>query len=170
MKKVAIKTYGKIITLFFTLLGMLTGCDWFEPSYEYGCPSADYIVKGKVTEKRSKKPIKNIAVIRKSPSSPYGNDTVRTNARGDYELKFTGFPGDFQWIVAEDLDRFENGGLFASDSIKVDWKQMKKVKKGDGRWYDGVFLKSGVNFELEHETLAMYGVPTAPYKEMKEEE
>jgi hypothetical protein len=68
------------------------------------------------------------------------------------------------------LDGFENGGLFVPDSIKVDWKQMKKIKKGDGRWYDGVFLRADTNFELEHETLAMYGVPAAPYKEMKEEE
>jgi len=169
MKKIAIKTYGKILTLFFSMVGMITGCDWFEPSYEYGCPSADYIIKGKVTDKQLKKPIKNIAVIRKAYSSPYGNDTVRTDFRGDYELKYRHYGGE-DLIVVEDLDGFENGGLFVSDSIKVDWKQMKKIKKGDGRWYDGVFLRADTNFEMEHETLAMYGTPAATYKEMKEEE
>ncbi|HPH52972.1 MAG: radical SAM-associated putative lipoprotein [Bacteroidales bacterium] len=169
MKKIAIKTYGKILTLFFSMVGMITGCDWFEPSYEYGCPSADYIIKGKVTDKQSKKPIKNIAVIRKAYSSPYGNDTVRTDFRGDYELKYRHFGGE-DLIVVEDLDKEKNGGWYAPDSIKVDWKQMQKIKKGDGRWYDGVFLRADTNFELEHQTIALYGVMSAEYKGMKEEE
>ena len=65
MKKIAIKTYGKIITLLFALLGIGTGCEKPLPVPEYGVPAADFIIKGKVTDKESKKPIKNIAVIRK---------------------------------------------------------------------------------------------------------
>lgn len=102
MKKIALKTYGKILTLFFSLVGMLTGCDWIEPTVEYGVPNADYVIKGKVTDKESQKPLKNIAVIKKSRHSPK-NDTVRTNALGDYELKFNDFPGEDYWVVAKDL-------------------------------------------------------------------
>ena len=45
MKKIALKTYGKILTLFFSLVGMLTGCDWIEPTVEYGVPNADYVIR-----------------------------------------------------------------------------------------------------------------------------
>ncbi len=35
MKKVVLKTYAKVLTAFFTLLGTITGCDYFEPRCEY---------------------------------------------------------------------------------------------------------------------------------------
>ena len=167
MKKVAIKTYGKILTLLFSLLGISTGCEIIR--CEYGVPSADYIIKGKVTDRESQKPIKNIAIIRKSHTATYfGNDTVRTDFRGDFEMKFTEFPGTDHWIFAEDLDGTGNGGLYATDSIKVDWSQMKKVKKGEGNWYDGVFEKKDVNFILTqyNQFGPMYGVMSAEYKDI----
>jgi putative lipoprotein (rSAM/lipoprotein system) len=167
MKKIAIKTYGKILTLLFSLLGIGSGCEIIR--CEYGVPSAEFIIKGKVTERETKKPIKNIAIIRKSHTATYfGNDTVRTDSRGDFEMKFTEFPGTDHWIFAEDLDGTENGGLYAPDSVKVEWSQMKKVEKGDGNWYDGVFLKSDVNFILtpDNQFGPMYGVMSAEYKEI----
>ena len=170
MKKIMLKTYGKILTLFFTFLGMMTGCDINQLKCEYGVPSADFIIKGKVTDKSSQKPIKNIAIIRKAHTSPYGNDTVKTNADGEFEMKFTEFPGLDHWIFAEDLDGTKNGGLYAPDSLKVNSAQMRKVKKGSGSWFSGTFEKTDANFQLKHETLAMYGVPSAEYKKINEEE
>lgn len=167
MKKIAIKTYGKIITLLFALLGIGTGCEKPLPVPEYGVPAADFIIKGKVTDKESKKPIKNIAVIRKTEVSPIGNDTVRTNARGDFELRFTAFPGEDNRIFAEDLDGEDNGGVYAPESAIVNSKKMKKVKEGSGGWFAGVFLKENLNFEMEHATIALYGVMSAEYKDLE---
>lgn len=170
MKKIALKTYGKILTLFFSLVGMLTGCDWIEPAVEYGVPNADYVIKGKVTDKESQKPLKNIAVIKKSRHSPK-NDTVRTNALGDYELKFNDFPGEDYWVVAKDLEGTDDGGWYGPDSILVNTKQMTQVKKGKGGWYDGIFEKKDANFKLQHfQPVPEYGVPASTYKEMKEED
>lgn len=171
MKKIAIKTYGKIITLLFALLGIGAGCEKPLPVPEYGVPAADFIIKGKVTDRESKKPLKNIAVIRKTEVSPIGNDTVRTNARGDFELRFTAFPGEDNRIFAEDLDGEDNGGWYGPDSILVNTKQMTQVKKGKGGWYDGIFEKKDANFKLQHfQPVPEYGVPASTYKEMKEDE
>ncbi|MGI6047801.1 MAG: radical SAM-associated putative lipoprotein [Petrimonas sp.] len=170
MKQIALKTYAKILTAFFTLLGTVIGCNFFDPVDEYGVPSADFIVKGKVTDKSSQKPINNIAVIRKARTSPYANDTVKTDFNGEFEMRFTEFPGLDHWIFAEDLDGTENGGLYAPDSLKVNSSQMKKIKKGSGSWFEGTFEKTDANFQLNHQTLAMYGTPVATYKKLEEKE
>lgn len=168
MKKIALKAYAKVLTAFFTLLGIITGCNFFDPVDEYGVPSADFIVKGKVTDKLSRKPINNIAIIRKTDTSPYGNDTVRTNADGEFELKFNDFPGIDHWVFAEDLDGMENGGWFAKDSLTVNSSQMKQIKKRNG-WNVGTFEKTDANFELKHGNVVEYGVPAATYKKIHEE-
>ena len=154
MKKIALKTYSKIIALIMGILGLATGCDRIinpSPAPEYGVPSADFIVKGKVTDKLSQKPINNIAVIRKAHTSPYGNDTTKTNSNGEFELKFNEFPGVNHWIYAEDLDGMENGGKYKPDSLTVNSSQMKKIKNGTGNWYKGVFEKTDANYTLKKE-------------------
>ena len=159
MKHFFLSLYGKIIAATLIVIGIfVTACA------KYGTPSADFIVKGKVTDKSTQKPIKDIAVIRKTHTSPYGNDTVKTNADGEFEMRFTEFPGTSHWIFAEDLDGTKNGGLYTPDSLKINSSQMKKIKKGTGSWFEGTFEKTDANFQLKHETLAMYGVPSAEYK------
>lgn len=148
MKRIALKTYAKVLTAFFTLLGTITGCDYFEPRCEYGTPSADFVFKGKVVDKSSQKPITDIRIIHKTGYAP-ANDTVKTNANGEFELKFNDFPGGNHWIYAEDLDGTENGGLYGSDSLTVNSSQMKRIKKGDGSWYQGAFEKTDANFSLQ---------------------
>ncbi len=149
MNRIALKTYAKVLTAFFTLLGTITGCNYFEPRCEYGTPSADFVVKGKVTDKSSQKPITDIRIIHKTGYAP-ANDTVKTDANGKFELKFKEFPGTNHWIYAEDLDGTENGGLYAPDSLIVNSAQMKRIKKGDGNWYEGVFEKTDANFALKN--------------------
>jgi putative lipoprotein (rSAM/lipoprotein system) len=149
MKKVVLKTYAKALTVFFTLLGAITGCDYFEPRCEYGTPSADFVVKGKVIDKSSRKPVQDIRIIHKTGYAPT-SDTVKTNANGEFELKFVEFPGTNQWVYAEDLDGTENGGLYGPDSLTVNSSQMKRIKKGDGSWYQGVFEKNDANFALKN--------------------
>lgn len=149
MKKVVLKTYAKALTAFFTLLGTITGCEFIQPRVEYGTPSADFVVKGKVMDKSSQKPITDIRIIHKTGYTP-ANDTVKTNANGEFELKFVEFPGVNHWIYVEDLDGTENGGLYAPDSLIVNSAQMKRIKKGSGNWNEGVFEKTDANFALKN--------------------
>lgn len=151
MKKIVLKTYAKIVAALLGVVSFVAGCDLIpsgDTRAEYGTPSADFVIKGKVVDKSSQKPIENIAIIRKMRS--HGIDTARTNAKGEYELKFNDFPGIDHWIFAEDLDGTENGGLYAPDSINVNSSTMQNIKKGSG-WYKGAFEKNDVNFQLKTE-------------------
>lgn len=170
MKRIALKTYGKIIAALLSIVSFITGCEiGGETPVEYGTPSSDYLIKGKVTETDVLKPIKDIQVIRRSRwNAPHRNDTVRTAADGSYELKFEEPQQDEIVIYAEDVDGLENGGAFVTDTIRVKVSDLKQTKKRNG-WYMGEFEKTDVNFKLKHETLAMYGTPTAEYKKQTDE-
>lgn len=150
MKKIALKTYGKLIAWLLAFVGGMQACDIFSPRVEYGTPSADYVISGKVTDKETRKPIKDIRVIYKSSDSPYGNDTVKTDAEGSYKLYMQRvFPTSDHSIYAEDMDGEANGGLFTGDSLKIKTSEMKRTKKGKGNWYEGAYEKNDADFELK---------------------
>lgn len=170
MKKFVLKSYSKIIAWILTALGLYTSCDITGP-VEYGTPTADFVVKGKVTDKSTQQPVKGIAVINKSYTSPYGNDTVRTDANGNYELEFTAtaFGAEDLTVYASDTDGEENGA-YLSDTIRIKSYELKRIAKKRGSWYNGKF-EGKADFELKQATLIpMYGPPSAEYKEMKREE
>ena len=89
-----------------------------------------------------------MAVIHKSYTSPYGNDTVRTNVEGNYELKLTSFPyrSEDMIVYASDLDGEENG-LYKSDTLRIKASELKQTAKKRG-WYAGTFEKTGADFTL----------------------
>lgn len=75
MKKIALTTYAKIITALLSIVGYLTGCQIInDPKDEYGVPSADYVIKGKVTDAITNQPLK--ACI--SSANPIGMHLERT--------------------------------------------------------------------------------------------
>ena len=147
MKRIAFTAYAKIIAWILGILGFASSCE-IPGLVEYGTPSADYVVKGKVTDKVTQQPLKNMAVIHKSRTSPYGNDTVRTNIEGNYELKFTSFPyrSENMIVYASDLDGEENG-LYKSDTLRIKASELKQTAKRRG-WDEGVFEKNGADFTL----------------------
>ncbi|MGC3977033.1 MAG: radical SAM-associated putative lipoprotein [Paludibacteraceae bacterium] len=172
MKKVALKTYGKIISIFLSFFGFFFGCTT-EPMYgviaEYGAPSADYKIKGKITDATTQKPIKNIRVVIPYKSQPmYGRDTTYTNADGEYEAQFNDFPNfaEAYQVIASDPDGIDNDGLFKSDTLDIQFSKNDLEKKGDGNWYVGTYQKNNQNFSLHKEEIApMYGVMGAKYKD-----
>lgn len=170
MKRVALKTYGKIVAFLLGIVGFFNGCDIIPNGgiAEYGTPTADFVVKGKVVDKQTQKPVKDMAVIRKAPTAPYGNDTVRTNSEGVYELNFEEitFQAMDATIYASDIDGTKNGE-YVGDTIRIPASEFKRIKKGNNRWYNGKFEKTNANFSLSHEVDAMYGVPSAEYKEIE---
>lgn len=161
MKQFFLSLYGKIITTTLVFLGIVvTAC------VEYGSPYANYIIKGKVTDRSSKKPIPNMRIIYKLPGSEYGNDTVKTDANGEYILKKDWIFDNKAYLYAQDLDGEENGGYYATDSLSVGDFRFRQTKRGDGRWFEGVFEKNDANFQLKHSTpIHMYGVPSAEFNE-----
>ncbi len=168
MKRIVLKTYGKIIGFLFTVAGMNITCAMYgTPAVEYGVPSADYIVKGKVINKATLKPIKDIRVIQKATWKGV-NDTVMTDENGNYALNI-GFDSDKAVIYAADLDGMLNDGLFETDSLVVWVSEMKQVKKGDGNWYLGIFEKQDANFSLKYQNVAEYGVIATTFKKISED-
>lgn len=161
MKHFVLSLYGKLIAAVLTFIGIVvTAC------VEYGSPYAHYIVKGKVTDSHSQKPIAGINVIYKVPGSSRGIDTVRTDADGNYQLK-TDWILDNAWLYAEDLDGETNGGPYTPDSLRMGDMVFKQIKKGDGRWFEGVFEKKDADFSLRINKVTpipMYGIPSAEFK------
>ncbi|MBK5195221.1 MAG: radical SAM-associated putative lipoprotein [Proteiniphilum sp.] len=158
MKKIALKSYGKIISLLMSLFGFILGCGTgIDPVAEYGVPSADFKVKGTVKSAVTGKGISNIRVIVKEPYSMKG-DTTYTAVSGDYSMEVKHIIGFPVTLYADDVDDTVNGE-YKSDSLVVNWDDVTRIKEGDNNWYDGVYEKKDANFHLKSpEATAMYGV------------
>lgn len=131
------------------LLGF-TACSKDDPAIypcEYGSPTVDYQVKGKVTSNEGE-PLKGIRVIVKDVSgvfmkdinSPsYGADTVYTDEKGEFasHMAHSGFI-EKQKIFLNDIDGEENSGAFKPDSVAFEKMDKKQVKEG-GKWYEGQY-------------------------------
>ena len=159
MKRIALRTYGKIIAFLLSLYGFLPGCNiGSDPVVvEYGVPSADFKVKGMVESAVTGEAISNIRVILKEPISLKA-DTTFTDASGAYSMEAKHIFGFPVTLYADDVDG-EANGMFSSDSMVVRWDDVTRIKKGDDRWYDGVFEKNDAHFSLKDApALPLYGV------------
>ncbi|MDR1757843.1 MAG: radical SAM-associated putative lipoprotein [Bacteroidales bacterium] len=132
--------------------------------YEYGTPMTDFVLKGQITNKADKKPLKNIYVGFEPlrivpeygvPQTDYSYlPTTFTDENGNYELLYNGFSLDYtsdvDTIYVYDGDGEENGGQFVAGTIAVDWSESRKTKKSDNDWYQGEYTVTK-NIELEEE-------------------
>lgn len=167
MKKIALKTYGKLLAFILSFFG-LSNCDIVEPRVEYGTPSADYIVKGKVIVEGTNTPIEGIGIIVPDRQQKNYGDTVYTDARGEYTIELKGvfpFGTEKMKVIAKDLDEDKNG-LFQADSTEISFTKNDLVKKGSGNWHEGTYQKTNQNFSLDHAVVAEYGVRQAPFKDI----
>ena len=147
MIKQLIKYFDRIILLILGLAG-LASC---EPMAEYGVPSADYQIKGTVTDSVTNSPLKNIRVIRKFAENSLYGDTVYTDAEGKYNINFTTFPVDNPQfsLKYEDTDGVLNGGDFAERELTVKITSSDWVDDGDDDWYYGKAVKTE-NIKLQY--------------------
>ena len=109
-----------------------------------------------------------MAVISKSDTAPYGNDTVITDTSGNYELNFTAtaFGAKDLTVYASDIDNDTNGA-YLSDTIRIKAHELKQIEKRRKNWYNGKF-EGKADFKLRQATIMpMYGVPSTEYKEME---
>ncbi len=137
--------YNAVLTALLAMLGYGCSSSSTEEDLEkngfiamYGTPYADYVVKGSVTDEAGN-PIQGINI-----KAPYGSDldsqfgqVVETDAAGKFTLKeFSSLRG--HEIIFEDVDGEANGGLFKSDTIRVETLPKTQTEKGNG-WYDGKY-------------------------------
>ena len=111
------------------LLGMNVSCERFFMA-EYGCPEADYEVKGRVTT-QGNVPIEGIEVS----LNEYHADT--TDADGRYYLSYGNFPyeRDTANVTFSDIDG-EANGHYADTTVQVVFNR-SDLHGGDGHWYEG---------------------------------
>jgi len=135
-----------VLTIFRWLLalmgfGTIAGCGEIinDQPCEYGMPLMDYVVSGKVTDKAGK-PIKGIEV----GDNHYGSPKDTTGADGLFSISSSEFPCDSLTLIAKDIDGTENGS-YADKSQSV---ALTKIKKGDGKWYEGSFEAKDVIIKM----------------------
>ncbi len=131
--------------LLLGIVGAVASCDIIPiGSAMYGCPNADYDIKGKVVDENGKG-IENIKIeighVQTSNQNviydyeyiPFFTD-LKTDAEGNYHYIGNDFPNNQLRIKAEDIDGEEHGGQFASDSVAL----KVEFKGGKGSvWYSG---------------------------------
>lgn len=132
----------KILAFLMSLLGFtVVSCN----QVEYGCPYAEFDMKGVVTDEENH-PIENIQIA----VSNHDYDTVYTytDAAGKYYLPTKEiYPWDSVQVVATDIDGIEHGGEFESATQLISFSS-SEFKGGDGNWYEGKASKE-VNFQLK---------------------
>jgi len=119
-----------------TMLGF-SGCEFYGP-VEYGSPSANYTVKGKVVNKADGKAIKGIRIGYESAtnSSFYLEGTV-SDENGEFKLTDQDIYKNKIPVYFDDIDG-ELNGSFASDTVEIDFSKVYPVgKKG---WYEGEYI------------------------------
>lgn len=135
-----------------TLLSLLgfSGCSNFGfGTCEYGTPTTDYQIRGTVTSDDGS-PIKDIRVTIAQPERDR-QDTLYTDQDGKFASKILkDWYIEDQTVRFHDIDGEANGGKFKPDTLSVRNLDSKRIKKGDGDWYQGLYeLKADIALSKE---------------------
>lgn len=140
------KNYAAVVAAVLGLLGFsVASCDAVitnEPTNEYGCPHADFVISGRVAAAESGTAIEGIQIVGEGYS-----DTVYTDENGVYHISGSDVFIDSVSLKFADVDGAENGDEFSSKSETVRF-QRSDFKGGDGKWYQGKAEKE-LNVELD---------------------
>ncbi len=129
-----IRRYSVFISFLLSLLGFSTACDPTSNMMEYGVPSADFIIRGKVSNSATSNPIPNIKVQVKD--SIFTIDSVYAKQDGSYEITRRLFPESQEITLKfEDDDGTANGEFQDKDTVVVFTNP--HFTGGDGHWYEG---------------------------------
>lgn len=140
MKIKYLKFKNWILAALAGMLGMQQGCDKILPAEEYGCPHADYHIKGTVINEDGI-PIQGIGVDKwRDWDSQDGEWNYRdtTDANGHFSIGRSGF-GSMMEVSLSDIDGAENGS-YQDTVVYVSFEDVP-FRGGDGSWYQGLAEK-----------------------------
>lgn len=128
------------------------------PPSEYGVPTMDYRVTGTVTDSQTGEPVKGIKIQSESLDAP---DPVITSETGEFVYEDRWYPHKKITLEFTDLDPFEDGA-YMPKTVEV---ELKKIKDGDGHWYDGMYIAEGLLVKLDEEDVVVpeYGCPVVEF-------
>ena len=132
-----------LMAMLFGLLGFSACSDdeEDEPIYMYGTPTADYIVKGTVTDEAGN-PIMGINIYPSGTLTP-----AKTDAEGRFKTDTLSYDGPYIFV---DPDGDANGGRFETDTLHYNDFKCTKVGESKHDWHMGVFeLEAEVKLKKE---------------------
>lgn len=139
LKKKWFAFQNKSISYLISFLGIgsaviFNGCMYGSPRYEYGTPSADFKVTGKVTSIAGDD-IQDIKVT-------MHYETTKSDGEGKYNIEVKDFPKDQEFKVQFiDEDGAQNGGEFVTLDTVVKFTD-PEFEDGDGEWFSGTTSKT----------------------------
>lgn len=111
---------------------------------EYGCPTMEYQIKGKVVDSSNGNGIEGIRLSAFDiAGDEYQKDdpgVTLTGRNGEFVVSGQEFPAEELTVFASDIDGEDNGSFEAvSQSVKL-----TRIGNGDGKWFSGTYEASGV--------------------------
>lgn len=146
-------------------LGAANGCNGPRVVCEYGVPTMEYRVSGKVIDSLTDNPIKGIAITRVNETTKEESiDTVWTSKDGSFVCEGNNFPSGSIILKFTDVDGTDNVDQFQTKEVKV---TLIKETDGEGNWNYGVYTADDLLIKLDPElpTVLEYGVPYTEYTE-----
>ena len=135
MKSIVVKLCKRLLAL----LGFaVVSCDILEIRCEYGTPTMDYTVMGKVVNRQGEN-LKGIKV----KSMEYMPDSTYTDAYGSFRIvenDVTGGGGKVPLVFEDETE------IYRSDTVYV---QLTQVEEGDGDWYCGAYEAKDVKITMK---------------------
>lgn len=141
---------GAILSLFgFNSCDLIS--EYVEPKSEYGMPHATFKITGTVKAEDTGEPLQGIKVkfrqhvdAEDENGNPlYTEVEFSSDKDGNVDVSFVEWPDDRDiQLTFEDIDKGENGGWFAPDTLrKGDYKiTLKEDKKSN--WHEGTYTIS----------------------------
>lgn len=134
MKIKYLKVKNWLLVSLASLLGISTGCG----GEEYGCPEADYRVKGTVVDEQGA-PVEGIGVMKRYEAH-VNSYADTTDAEGRFDVKQSHSPV-YSYIPVEFHDTDSNQhGLYADTTVNVSFEGAR-FSGGDGNWFEGTATK-----------------------------
>lgn len=122
----------KLVALFSAILGIsATSCNSFDAPAMYGCPHADYDIKGTVTDDEGS-PLEGISIEATNTKGYHVTIpelcTTKTDKDGSYKLKF-----NTSVLERIDIHFVDEAGEYADETKTFS----VKFTDGDGSWFIG---------------------------------
>ena len=131
----------KLCKALLSFIGMAAAVSCDIVRVEYGTPTMDYTVMGKVVNEK-KEALPQIKVKGLDHNWDGNRDSTYTDASGEFAItqqRITGFGGKASLIFEDE------SGVYRTDTIGV---KLTQVKKGSG-WYNGEFAAEDVEIIMK---------------------